>query len=184
MQHNSDGRTVLPSDLVKAQSRRFDPILPGDHSTDNDVTTRHQSSALVPMPDSRIGNRKAVVTAPTFRERGGKAGTHAAHLGRENLACDQIGLCVRTEIGHEIEQHEAADDERQPGWPAHRQPTASRGTVPPHSRKSRRSAARCGPPCRRAARRTRCRRSAERRSAPRPRRQWILSEIMSLKLRM
>ena len=64
------------------------------------------------MLTSRIGKRKAVGNRADLGEGRGEAGAHAAHLGREHLAGEQVGLRVRADIGHEVEQHEAGEDER------------------------------------------------------------------------
>ena len=69
-------------------------------------------SADVPISASRMGNRKAVIHAPTLAKEAAKPAPFAPDGGREHFARDQVGLRVRTEIGHEIEQHESREDEQ------------------------------------------------------------------------
>ena len=48
-------------------------------------------------------------------DRGGEARAGAAQAGRKHFAGEQIGLRVRPDVGHEVEQHEACEDQRRAG---------------------------------------------------------------------
>ena len=53
--------------------------------------------------------------APIFANDCGKAGADAANGGGKYLAGDQIGLRVRSQIGHEVKEHEAGKDQHHLG---------------------------------------------------------------------
>ena len=63
------------------------------------------------MADEQDREQKSGGDRADLGEGGGKPRAHAADLGRENLAGQQVGLRVRAEIGHEVEQHEAGEDQ-------------------------------------------------------------------------
>jgi len=64
------------------------------------------------MSASRIGNRKAVETAPIFCESRREARAHAANDGRKHFPREQIGLRVGRHVRHEVEDHEAGENRR------------------------------------------------------------------------
>jgi hypothetical protein len=51
--------------------------------------------------------------APILANEAAKPAADGADGGGENLARDQIGLRVRAQIGHEVEQHEAYENQHQ-----------------------------------------------------------------------
>src|SRR6516225_2515540 len=57
----------------------------------------------------RRGNRS------DFGKGGGKSGSHSPYRGRENLACQKVGLSIWAEIGHKIEQHETEENQHRLG---------------------------------------------------------------------
>ena len=65
----------------------------------------------MPRVTSKIGNRNAVATAPILA----KAAANPAPLPRiavgNTSAGEQVGLRIRAQVGHEVEQHEAGEDQ-------------------------------------------------------------------------
>ena len=53
-----------------------------------------------------------MVIGADLADGGGEARAGAAQPGRKHFAGEQIGLRVRPDVGHEVEQHEAGEDQR------------------------------------------------------------------------
>ncbi len=89
---------------------------------------RNHQVTSAPSSDVKINpaSRKFVPAASSTREHErrehgadlgegrGEARTLAADVGGEDLAGQQVGLGVGAEVGHEVEDHEAAEQQQHP----------------------------------------------------------------------
>ena len=66
----------------------------------------------MPMSASSTGKRNAVSTAPILAKAAAKPAPLPRIARREDLAGQQVGLRVGADVGHEVEQHEAAEQQR------------------------------------------------------------------------